>query len=103
MYVVERLMTRPNSTVTFLKMNDSLVSEEVKEHWLLNYKSNGKCIHVDMTESETELSIIEYWDQESYYNEYMSDPYMIANLFNLRTQYWTTNNITNQFLRQETI
>lgn len=105
MYIINAVITRPNVNLHYYIIPDSIVPSEVKSYWKNTYKDTGKCIHIEVGESEDKLEMTNtiIWNSEQDYNEYKNDLYLIENLFSLRDLYWQNNNIVYTIINQETL
>lgn len=105
MYLVKGKITRPNTNAAFYLVSDELVSQTVKDHWVANYKNTGKCIHVEVITSPDNLEIEtqQFWESNQAYQDFLSDPVLVTELFAIRDVYWNQNGVTAVVISEETI
>lgn len=103
MYTVTAKIVRPTTTVSFYIMTDDMVSNEVKAYWVETYKSTGKCLNVDVTESANQLEMINiiYWKDHDSYMEYKNDPFLNQQLFTPRNGYYSDHGITYTIISED--
>ena len=105
MYKNTRKVTRPNTSVEFRNMLHESVSQNVKEHWIANYKNNGKCLSVESETSSNglEMTTVTMWDSKDSWDQYQADPIFTEGLFSPIHAYQDANGFTRELVSEETI
>ena len=105
MHLVNGRITRPDTNIHFYLISDELVTAEIKAYWQTNYKDTGKCLHVEVTESSDSLTLEtqQYWESNQAYIDFLTDSYLVTDLFAVRDTYWNTNGVVAVVISEEQI
>lgn len=105
MYQVIKTQRRPHANVEFGSMDSTFISPEVRAYFGNNFKKTGKCINVDitLTDNDTLYTSVMLWNNETSYNEFVADPFLVTNFFDPITTHMTNNNITFNMISKENV
>ena len=91
MYIVTKTLTRPNSNVSFMLMNDE--PEVIKMHWYNTYRQSNKCLKIETTGTDNTLVFKMYWDSKQSYNDCVADQFLMKNLYLKRDRYYKKSGV----------
>lgn len=100
MYIITHQLTRPNADLHTYIMIDPIVPMEVVQYWLDNFKYNKKCLYndIDVSPDSLVMTITAHWETQQDHLDYVNDPWLQENFFQLREAYWAANNITFELI-----
>jgi hypothetical protein len=105
MYIVTGKITRQSLEDSFYIISDPIVSDDIRLHWLQEYKETGKCMHISVTisDNQLELETFQMWLDQQSYLDYKNDPILNIGLFSIRDAYWASRGITGVIVNEETV
>lgn len=105
MYRVIGKIIKQNVADSFYSITDSLVTEDIRLHWVQEYKETRKCISIDVviSENQLELQTTQLWESQQSYLDYKNDATLISGLFSVRDAYWAEHGITGVIVTEESI
>lgn len=95
MHKIIGTQTRPNTQTPFLTFESGGFTGEVYFYIRDNYINTGKMISYEVTISEDQLTMtgVRIWANESAFNDFMADTYIIDNFINPGNAYMDANGI----------